>query len=137
MLGQRGGLYTWRPHHGNVTDLLSRWRVRAWRSRPEPSCRPEPREDARPEHVDEGLLLTVDVVQVDLAHPQGEVLLQPGKVSLRVSRNADGGVQVGGGAPVVVQSMTLTKTLPVRSWASWRSPTEAMKKRNSAGAYAV
>ena len=32
----------------------------------------------------------------NLAHSQGEVLLQPGKVLLRVSRNADGGVQVFG-----------------------------------------
>jgi hypothetical protein len=33
--------------------------------------------------------------------------------------------------------MALTKVLPVRSSARWRSPTEAMKKRNRAGAYAV
>jgi hypothetical protein len=31
-------------------------------------------------------------------------------------------------------SITLTKTLPVRSWASWGLPTSAMKNRYSAGA---
>jgi hypothetical protein len=56
----------------------------------------ERREDAFPKHVDEGFLLTVDVVQSDLAYSPGEVLLQPGEVLLRVRRNADGGVQVFG-----------------------------------------
>src|SRR5919108_1944713 len=54
----------------------------------------ERREDACPKHVDEGLLLAVDVVQIDLAHPEDEVLLQPGEMSLRVRRNAHGGLQV-------------------------------------------
>jgi hypothetical protein len=54
----------------------------------------ERRENAFSKIADEGFLFPIDVMQVDLTHPQGEVLLQPGLVSLRVSQDANAVVAV-------------------------------------------
>jgi hypothetical protein len=62
------------PEKSPMTCLSSK---RKWRNIRR-SAVLERRQDVLPKSIDEGFLITINVVQIDLAHPQGAVLLQPG-----------------------------------------------------------